>query len=80
MLVTSAFHMPRAVGCFRAVGWDVVPYPADFRTDAQAHWWPPQVAFARGLQTLDFFVHEWVGMLAYWWTGRAAALFPGPDG
>ena len=38
LLVTSANHMPRAVGCFRAVGFDVIPYPVDYDTgpDAQA--------------------------------------------
>ncbi|HEX4113216.1 MAG TPA: YdcF family protein, partial [Stellaceae bacterium] len=32
LLVTSAFHMSRAVGCFRHVGWQVIPYPVDYRT------------------------------------------------
>lgn len=31
LVVTSAYHMPRAVGCFRALKWAVVPYPVDFR-------------------------------------------------
>src|SRR5262245_43563698 len=30
LLVTSAFHMPRAVGCFRAAGFQVQPYPVGF--------------------------------------------------
>lgn len=33
LLVTSAVHMPRAVGCFRRAGWRVVPYPVDRRAD-----------------------------------------------
>src|SRR5690606_34882032 len=32
LLVTSAWHMPRAVGAFRQAGFDVVPWPADYRT------------------------------------------------
>lgn len=32
LLVTSAFHMPRSVGIFRKAGFDVVPYPVDYRT------------------------------------------------
>ena len=31
LLITSAFHMSRAVGSFRRAGWNVVPYPVDFR-------------------------------------------------
>jgi uncharacterized SAM-binding protein YcdF (DUF218 family) len=32
ILVTSASHMPRAVGVFRKLGWDVIPYPTDYFT------------------------------------------------
>lgn len=31
VLVTSAFHMPRAVACFRKAGIEVIPYPVDYR-------------------------------------------------
>ncbi len=31
LLVTSAFHMPRAVGSYRAAGFDLVAYPIDYR-------------------------------------------------
>lgn len=80
VVVTSAFHMPRAVGCFRAVGWQVIPYPADHRTDGDANWWPPQIAFGTNLRHLDFAAHEWIGLVAYRLTGRSDALFPRPDG
>ena len=33
LLVTSAMHMPRAVGVFRKVGFPVIAYPVDFRTN-----------------------------------------------
>ena len=33
VLITSAYHMPRAVGSFRAIGWRVIPYPVDFKID-----------------------------------------------
>lgn len=32
VLVTSAFHMRRALMIFKKAGVDVIPYPADFRT------------------------------------------------
>lgn len=34
LVVTSAFHMPRALGCFRAVGLDVDVLPVDYRVAA----------------------------------------------
>lgn len=33
ILVTSAFHMPRARQLFLAYGFEVVPFPVDFRVD-----------------------------------------------
>ena len=33
ILVTSAFHMPRAVASFEAVDWPVIPYPVDYKID-----------------------------------------------
>ncbi len=35
ILVTSAFHMPRSVLCFRKQGVEVVPYPADYQSNLQ---------------------------------------------
>jgi len=31
-----------------------------------------------GIRGLDTAVHEWLGLLAYWITGRIPVLFPGP--
>lgn len=78
LLVTSAFHMPRAVGCFRKVGFDVIPYPVDFRTIG-----PDQlnVTFSRtavGLDMADVSIKEWVGLVAYYLSGKTSALFPAP--
>ena len=40
LLVTSAAHIPRAVGSFRAAGWDVLPYPVDYTTASKGRvWW-----------------------------------------
>lgn len=55
ILVTSAFHMPRAVGSFwDQVGWGLADNLADLNTG----------------------VKEWVGLLAYWVTGRSNAIIP----
>ncbi len=36
LLVTSAAHMPRAVGCFRRAGFSVAAYPVDFATHGES--------------------------------------------
>jgi uncharacterized SAM-binding protein YcdF (DUF218 family) len=74
LLVTSAYHMPRAVGAFRAVGWETVPYPVGFLTpDAHTRHLGANLAL---LATAE---KEWIGLLAYWLTGRGTALVPGPQ-
>ena len=78
LLITAAMHMPRAVGCFRAVGFRVQPYPVEFvsrgRTGAFA-------LFSTGSSALiqfDRAAKEWIGLVAYRLTGKTDALFPGP--
>jgi uncharacterized SAM-binding protein YcdF (DUF218 family) len=78
LLVTSAYHMPRSIGVFRKVGFDVVPYPVDFRTTGWGDAYSPFDSIAAGLQRTDLAAKEWIGLLAYWMTGRSSALFPGP--
>ena len=39
LLVTSAMHMPRAVGVFRNAGFDVDAYPVDYRTTGAEDLW-----------------------------------------
>ncbi|RIK99187.1 MAG: hypothetical protein DCC74_02310 [Proteobacteria bacterium] len=79
LLVTSAFHMPRAIGAFRAAGFTVEAYPVDWRTRgwADAAW--PFRRLSLGLARSDAAVHEWIGLVAYWLTGRSSSLLPGPQ-
>ena len=78
VLVTSAFHMPRAMGVFRAQGFDVTPYPVDYRTGGIASFWTPYKIPAVGLRNADYAIKEWIGLLAYRMTGRTKELWPGP--
>lgn len=76
VLVTSAAHMPRAVGCFRHVGWDIVPYPVDYRTAPGIE--APDYYLSQRLALMEFAVKEWIGLGAYRLLGRIDDLFPGP--
>ena len=82
LLVTSAWHMPRAVGLFRHAGWDVLPYPVAYKT-APAGSLPGLLAdlhgsFPQNLMGFDLAMHEYAGLAVYYALGRSSALFPAP--
>jgi uncharacterized SAM-binding protein YcdF (DUF218 family) len=78
LLVTSAYHMPRAMAVFRAADFPVEAYPVDWRTRGPADVRRPFPSLSDGLRRTDTAVHEWVGLFAYWLTGKTATLFPAP--
>ena len=77
LLVTSAQHMPRAIGCFRKAGFAVEAYPVAWRTRASVTL-TPSLNVGGNLAALDFAMHEWIGLLAYRLTGRTSSLLPAP--
>ena len=76
LLVTSASHIPRAVGCFRQVGWPVLAYPVDYRTTGQLTLRVPDAA--QRWRELDDAIRAWIGLVAYRMTGRIPDLLPAP--
>jgi len=69
VLVTSAYHMPRAVQSFAAAGWpEVVPWPVDHRSGSFVGgigW-----NLSRNLNLLNKATKETIGLIAYNLTGR----------
>lgn len=69
VLVTSAFHMPRAMRSFESAGWTgLVPWPVDYRTSAfkDGMGWN----LTRNLLVLNTAIREQVGQIAYRLSGR----------
>jgi uncharacterized SAM-binding protein YcdF (DUF218 family) len=79
LLVTSAYHMPRAIGCFREAGFPVEPFPVDYRTAGPRDLWRFDDRSSDALRRVDAAAREWIGLLAYRLSGRTDALFPAPD-
>ena len=77
LLVTSAFHMPRAIGTFRKAGWNIQAYPVDYNT-SQNFQWQFFFNFSAGLMHINHFTHEVVGLIVYKITGRSQSFFPKP--
>lgn len=76
LLITSASHMPRAIGSFRKAGFAVEPWPVDYRTRGTEDRWRFFPKPSEGWRRVDAAVREWVGLLAYRVTGRIDNLFP----
>ncbi|MCB2012445.1 MAG: YdcF family protein [Geminicoccaceae bacterium] len=77
ILVTSAAHMPRSMGIFRKLGWNVIPWPVDYQTSGDLEM-APELNMSGRLAELDETVREWIGLVAYRFMGRTGAFFPGP--
>ncbi len=83
LLVTSSWHMPRAMGVFRKAGFEgpgrrLYAWPNDYRTHGGDGYWLPFAWTYDGLRQTDIAVKEWIGLLAYRLTGRLTELWPGP--
>lgn len=70
LLVTSAWHMPRALAVFRKMGIPAAPAPCDFRASdtlsgTLLDWMPHAGAFAMTSGAL----REWIGFYVYRWRG-----------
>ena len=75
ILVTSANHMPRALGSFAAAGWTgIIPYPVDYQTPKTGYTslWD----IGGGVSIVRQSLHEYVGLLVYYLSGRSTALLP----
>ena len=68
LLVTSAFHMPRAMAIARKLDWPMLPWSSDYMTTPGGNVFD----FNDDLGLADLAVHEWVGLLAYRLSGKAS--------
>ena len=75
ILITSASHMPRAIGSFRAAGWSgILGYPVDYQTPETSfsHYW--DIYYGTGL--VGIALREYAGLLVYWLSGRSTDFLP----
>jgi uncharacterized SAM-binding protein YcdF (DUF218 family) len=77
LLVTSASHMPRAVGCFRKAGFAVEAWPVDYRAPRRLDLTRWNTSIPDGLRRIDSATREYIGLVMYYLTGRTDALLPG---
>ena len=68
LLITSASHMYRSQRIFQNQGIEVIPVPVDYQTSKQLRW--GKFDLEDGAQNWNKVMHEGVGLLAYWITGK----------
>lgn len=73
ILLTSAFHMRRALACYRREGLDVVAFPTDYNSVLPDDRWKfaQFMPSARTLHDWEFLIKEIVGYYVYRWSGYA---------
>jgi len=74
LLVTSAYHMPRAVGVFRHQQWPVIPWPVDYFSGEDRY----RPALWKNLRDFSVACREWLGLGVYYLTGKTGQWFPAP--
>ncbi|MGB3900854.1 MAG: YdcF family protein [Mesorhizobium sp.] len=79
LLVTSAFHMPRAKALFDKVGFATLPWPVDYRTTGREGISLFSDNAADSVQKTTLAIREWIGLVAYWLSGKIDTPFPGPN-
>ena len=79
LLITSAWHMPRAVGCFRQAGFTVEAYPVDYRTRGWRDVTHVHGFASDGLLQLDLAAKEWIGLVVYRLAGYTPDWLPAPS-
>ena len=68
LLITSASHMYRSLKIFQKQGIAVIPVPVDYQTGQKLRW--AKFDLEDGVQNWNKLVHEVIGLLAYWATGK----------
>lgn len=68
LLITSAAHMYRSLKIFQKQGIAVIPVQVDFQTSHSLRW--SKFDLEDGMQNWNKFMHEGIGLLAYWITGK----------
>ena len=76
VLVTSAFHMPRATAFFRAAGLKVVSWPVDYRSTGDEPFRFDPTNPPENLLTTTTAIREWVALLIYSSLGQIDSIYP----
>ena len=73
LLVTSAFHMKRAILIGEKIGWDFIVYPVDFKISKDFKF-KPSIKLLSNINYFNSGSHEWLGLISYYLMGRTRIM------
>ncbi len=65
LLISSAFHIPRSLGCFRKVGMEVEGYGVDYYTGDKSFGFNDVLPSVNAISLWSLLIHELVGYESY---------------
>ena len=74
LLITSAFHMKRAILVGKRHEWNFIPYAVDFKTSKKIKF-KPSFNLLSNLSSFQKASHEWLGLLSYYFMNRIERIF-----
>mgnify|MGYP001220911147 CR=1 FL=1 len=74
LLITSAFHMKRAILVGKKHKWNFIPYAVDFKTQKKIKF-KPSFNLLSNLTSFQKASHEWLGLLSYYFMNRTERIF-----
>ena len=76
LLITSAYHMPRAKALFDAQGVATIPWPTDYRSSGKVRLGLDLTQPTLNSQLISTAVREWLALLAAYASGTTKAMVP----
>ena len=74
LLITSAFHMKRAMLIASKNEWELIPYAVDFKTMKKFRF-TPNLNLLSNINSLQNGLHEWLGLIFYYLMKRTDKIF-----
>ena len=74
LLITSAYHMKRALLIGSKNNWEFIPYAVDFKNKRKFKF-VPSLNLLSNINSLQYGSHEWLGLISYYLMNRTDKIF-----
>lgn len=75
LLITSAAHMPRALGAFNRQKINIIPFPVEYQLVNSGRWFGFST-LVKKFYLIEYAAHEWLGLTKYYILGMSQNLLP----